>query len=199
MANAKQKEQSNNVVLFKSVAAIYAAVTACVAASETVKGQWASMAQGFVQYVGSDKAKLVAIVGDGNGVKHSADLEKAVVAGLPVLSRTLLETARADTADSNKDARDAAQANVATYIRRVRESVFNILDGKKPAEERSEADNVKVCAELAAKLRDKVGKLKGEFGDVQMLCGFVANSLEKGTKVGPDVIGMAAMLNAKKQ
>lgn len=190
---------ASNVLTFKTITAVYAAVTACVAAAETVKGQWRSMAEGLIAFAGSDKAKLTAIVGDGDGVKESDDLRKAIVAGLPTLSRALLETARADTNEENLEARDAVQANVATYVRRVRQTVLDILDGKAPKAERSEADNVAVCAELAEKLRDKIGKLKGNFSESQMLAGFIANALGKGTSVAPDVIGMAAMLAAKKE
>lgn len=190
------KAKENNVVTFKTLPNVWAAVTACVAASEQVKGQWLATAQGLFDYAKGDKAQIVAIVGDGDGNAHSKELEKAVIAGLPVLSRTLLETARADTAEDSKDARDAAQANVASYIRRIRGYVMDILEGKKPAEERSEKDNIAACAELAAKLQAKIGKLKGNFGEAQMLAGFIHSALDKAVPVGPSVIGMAAMLKA---
>jgi len=185
------------VLAFSSNKALLAEVTACVSASESVKGRWVSMAQAAVGYFGNDKAKAVAFCGDGDGVPHSKELEAAVVAGLPVLSRTLLETARADTAEESKEAREAAQANVSTYIRRVRQSIMDILEGKTPAGERTPQDKLDNAVAAGERFVKALGKVEGEYSMHKVVLGYLVDSLENGTNLKANIIGMAAMINAQ--
>ena len=181
---------------FKTEAALLSEVSACVTQSETVKGKWMAMVQGIVAFYGNDRAKIVSLVGDGNGVKESDKLKKAVTAGLPMLSRTLLETERSDTAEENKEARDAAQANVSTYIRRIRQGCFDILEGKKKTERTAQdkLDNAIATLERAAK---QLQGCEGEFSLPKMVLGYLIEGLKKGTGLRANLIGVVAMLTAK--